>query len=70
MNLFLSRKLKSLLIMLFLCGYFATAQETNYCEPTWTGWAVNEPTEPITLVQLGQNSINGIDNSFFRYSEI
>lgn len=24
-----------------------------YCTPTFTGWAVNEPTEPITLVQFG-----------------
>jgi len=24
------------------------AQTTTYCAPTWSGWAVNEPTEPIT----------------------
>lgn len=36
--------------------------EANYCIPSWTGWAVNEPTEPITLVQLGRNGVNRIDN--------
>lgn len=29
------------------------AQTTTYCAPTWSGWAVNEPTEPITSVQFG-----------------
>lgn len=27
--------------------------QTTYCVPTWSGWAVNEPTEPITSVQFG-----------------
>jgi len=29
------------------------AQTTTYCAPTWSGWAVNQPTEPITSVQFG-----------------
>jgi len=27
--------------------------QTTYCAPTYSGWAVNEPAEPITLVQFG-----------------
>lgn len=27
--------------------------QTEYCVPTYSGWAVNEPAEPITLVQFG-----------------
>lgn len=30
-----------------------TPTAPTYCTPTYTGWAVNEPAEPITLVQLG-----------------
>lgn len=36
--------------------------QTTYCSPTWSGWAVNEPTEPITLVQFGTGT-GSINNS-------
>lgn len=36
--------------------------QTSYCSPTWSGWAVNEPTEPITLVQFGTGT-GAINNS-------
>jgi uncharacterized protein YjdB len=61
MNFFTIKQLKTLCATLLL-GFAASAQQ-SYCTPTWTGWAVNEPTEPITLVQLGQNGVNGIDNT-------
>jgi len=37
----------------------------TYCTPTYSGWAVNEPAEPITLVQFGvdENVPNAIDNN-------
>ena len=43
------RKVLVLLVLLF--PYLGFSQ--TYCTPTYTGWAVNEPAEPITLVQLG-----------------
>lgn len=48
---------------LFLAAFGMQLHAQDYCEPTWSGWAVNEPTEPISLVQFGQNGVNGIDNS-------
>ncbi len=36
-----------------------------YCTPSYTGWAINEPAEPITLVQLGvaEGAPGAINNS-------
>lgn len=58
------RYLKKGAILLCLCllTAFSVSGQNTYCEPTWSGWAINEPTEPITLVQLGQNGVNGINN--------
>jgi len=44
---------KLLLGFLLLSTSTINAQTTTYCAPTWSGWAVNEPTEPITSVQFG-----------------
>ncbi len=38
------------------------AQTPTYCAPTYSGWAVNEPAEPITLVQFGTGA-GSINNS-------
>lgn len=48
---------------LFLAAFGMQLHAQDYCEPEWSGWAVNEPTRPVTLVQFGQNGVNGIDNS-------
>jgi len=44
---------KLMLGFLLLSTSTINAQTTTYCAPTWSGWAVNEPTEPITSVQFG-----------------
>ncbi|KAA5532776.1 GEVED domain-containing protein [Paenimyroides baculatum] len=44
---------KLMMGFLLLSTSTINAQTTNYCAPTWSGWAVNEPTEPITSVQFG-----------------
>lgn len=42
-----------------------TPAAPTYCTPTYTGWAVNEPAEPITLVQFGvaEGAAGAINNS-------
>ena len=52
----------TILLCIGLLTTFSMSGQNTYCEPTWSGWAINEPTEPITLVQFGQNGVNGIDN--------
>lgn len=54
---------KNMFKTLFLAAFGMQLHAQDYCEPEWSGWAVNEPTEPISLVQFGQNGVNGIDNS-------
>lgn len=44
---------KLMLGFLLLSTSTINAQTTTYCVPTYSGWAVNEPAEPITLVQFG-----------------
>jgi len=44
---------KLMLRFLLLSTSTINAQTTTYCAPTWSGWAVNKPTEPITSVQFG-----------------
>lgn len=61
MKNFYSYTFKALVGLLFLSAPFAKAQ-TTYCATTWSGWAVNEPTEPITLVQFGTGT-GAINNS-------
>jgi len=41
------------------------SDEPTYCTPTYTGWAVNEPAEPITSVQFGvdENVANAINQT-------
>lgn len=53
-------------ISILTCSYIANAQTTpTYCTPTWSGWAVNEPTRPITLIQFGieEGVETAIDNT-------
>lgn len=53
--------IKSLLFVLLGTQIYAQ----DYCEPTWSGWAVDEPTRPISLVQFGveEGIENAIDNT-------
>lgn len=44
---------KLMLGFLLLSTSTINAQTPTYCPLTWSGWAVNEPTEPITSVQFG-----------------
>ncbi len=49
---------------LLLAAFGMQMHAQSYCEPTWSGWAVNEPTEPISLVQLGvDEAVSGAINN-------
>ncbi|PJR03971.1 GEVED domain-containing protein [Avrilella dinanensis] len=49
---------------LFLAAFGMQLHAQDYCEPEWSGWAVNEPTRPVTLVQFGveENADGAINN--------
>lgn len=49
---------------LFLAAFGMQLHAQDYCEPEWSGWAVNEPTEPISLAQFGveENADGAINN--------
>lgn len=61
MKNFYSKILKQAVVFALFLGATVNAQ-TTYCVPTYSGWAVNEPAEPITLVQFGTGT-GAINNS-------
>ncbi|WLD23624.1 GEVED domain-containing protein [Flavobacterium dauae] len=61
MSNFYSKAFKKAVVFALFVGATVNAQ-TTYCVPTYSGWAVNEPAEPITLVQFGTGT-GSINNS-------